>query len=810
MQKENKIWRWYQRHNNAVDAVLDIACGAVPGANLVIVPMRLMLAKWKDQEELVMDEKSEEVEKVLSEVKPLLGEIVEEIEELASFSNAQNQEQRIVALKKNEEIQEEIQKIAPQLSQSIVVSVSRLQKRKILGSHYEVGDLLGKGGQAEVRKGRNLIADRLVAIKIFPKDLTEDTVAIEKLKQEYGLLVEKLVHESIVQYRDLTLDAESSRYFVVMDLVEGKNLRRKIMERGQRGFPLEETLGLLLPVARALDFAHSNGIVHKDLKPENIMIRESDQKIYLTDFGLASEIRSTLSRKPGFATDISGTLPYMAPEQYLGRRVDGRTDNWALGVILYEMVEGVHPFQGTTLEHYTMLVCEKEPETPERLDPREWQIVQSLLKKERKDRPENAQEILQSLRKGKTIEILPKSSQSKEQEEQEKKKREHAETLARLQKEIQEKEAALLKREQEIKEKERLAILAKQEEERKEEERKQKEHLAALAKQEEERRAEEIRKEKERLLSLAKKEAELKEKESQVFLAKTAKESYGLDSDLWKNCQYDHKGTTILDMASDRWVNQGFTKQVEYARAYQTGYARAKGLEIEKTISGIAMRLMPPGRFWMGSPDNEKQRESNEKRHRVIISKAFYVGKYEVTQAQWQAVMGKNPATFKNSGSNAPVEQVSWNDCQEFCKKTGFKLPTEAQWEYACRAGTTTPFNLGENMTPDQVNYNGNYPYAGGAKEEYSGKTVACGSLPNANAWGCYDFHGNVWEWCQDKYQEYSGDNISDPKYPNGSSCLLRGGSWVSNGYDCRSALRRSWEPDYQDSRIGLRCLCIP
>ncbi|NUM33352.1 MAG: SUMF1/EgtB/PvdO family nonheme iron enzyme [Candidatus Brocadiae bacterium] len=273
---------------------------------------------------------------------------------------------------------------------------------------------------------------------------------------------------------------------------------------------------------------------------------------------------------------------------------------------------------------------------------------------------------------------------------------------------------------------------------------------------------------------------------------------------------FDHNGTWLLDMSDEAWCNLTVEKQIALASLYQKNYAQSKGIPIEKTISGISMRLIPPGRFWMGSPEGEKDRGSDEKRHRVIISKAFYVGKYEVTQAQWQAVMGNNPAYFKDSGSNAPVEQVSWNDCQKFCKKTGFKLLTEAQWEYACRAGTTTPFNLGENMTPDQVNYNGNYPYAGGAKGEYRIKTVACGSLPNANAWGCYDFHGNVWEWCQDKYQEYSGDNISEPEYQNGSSCLLRGGSWLFNGYRCRSAFRLGGGPDDQLNNLGLRCLCIP
>ncbi|NUM35615.1 MAG: protein kinase [Candidatus Brocadiae bacterium] len=401
MLADSKIWKWYQRHSNAIDSVLDIACGTIPGSGLVIGPMRLMLANWRDKDDLVLDEKHQEVEKVLKEVKPILSEIVEEIEDFNAFTSARSQEQRISALQQNEEIRQEIQKVLPQLSQSISFSISKMQKNKKLGSHYEIGDLLGKGGQAEVRRGRNLVADRPVAIKMFPKDLTEDSVAIAKLKQEYGLLVEKLVHENIVQYRDLALDEESSRYFVVMDIVEGKNLRNKMLERGTNGFSLEETVEILTPVAKALDFAHERGIVHRDLKPENIMIRNSDGRIYLTDFGLASEIRTTLSRKPGFSIDISGTLPYMAPEQYLGHRLDGRTDNWALGVIIYEMVEGIHPFNGTTLEHYMKLICELEPEPPERLEKAAWQILQNLFKKDRKERREKACEVLQNLLSGK-------------------------------------------------------------------------------------------------------------------------------------------------------------------------------------------------------------------------------------------------------------------------------------------------------------------------------------------------------------------------------------------------------------------------
>ena len=198
----------------------------------------------------------------------------------------------------------------------------------------------------------------------------------------------------------------------------------------------------------------------------------------------------------------------------------------------------------------------------------------------------------------------------------------------------------------------------------------------------------------------------------------------------------------------------------------------------------------------------------------MIISKAFYVGKFEVTQSQWQAIMGNNPAYFKKAGNDAPVESVSWDDCNGFMEKSKLRFLTEAEWEYACRAGTTTPFNLGDNITPDQVNYDGNYPYADSSKGIYRQTTVPCGSLPNANAWGCYDFHGNVWEWCQDNYKEdiykediYNNrDNIPEPQYQNkAASCVVRGGHWYHGAQFCRSSYRCYDSPSYLSNSVGLR-----
>ena len=219
---------------------------------------------------------------------------------------------------------------------------------------------------------------------------------------------------------------------------------------------------------------------------------------------------------------------------------------------------------------------------------------------------------------------------------------------------------------------------------------------------------------------------------------------------------------------------------------------------------GAKMKFVwcPPGSFTMGSPRDEDEREDDETQHRVTLTKGFWLGQYEVTQVQWQAVMGGNPSSFRGD-DDRPVERVSWEDCQKFVEKCNavvknvrFVLPTEAQWEYACRAGSTGPFAGTGNLAEM-----GWCSYNGGEKTHPVGQK-------KPNAWNLYDMHGNVCEWCADWYGTYEGDS-TDPTGPaSGESRVLRGGGWDNGTRDCRSASRNWFWPGSRYYDIGFRLLC--
>ena len=245
------------------------------------------------------------------------------------------------------------------------------------------------------------------------------------------------------------------------------------------------------------------------------------------------------------------------------------------------------------------------------------------------------------------------------------------------------------------------------------------------------------------------------------------------------------------------------------------------GAWVAFNLSGIEQRFrwIQAGEFWMGSPESEPERSNNEHRHHVRLTKGYWMAETACTQELWQYVMGNNPSRFQGE-EHLPVENVSWQDCQTFlatmngyAKGLNFRFPTEAEWEYACRAGQEDePFSFGVSITSDQVNFNGRYPYNNSERSKYRQKTVPVASLPR-NAWGLYEMHGNVWEWCMDAYTRYVYDPQTmsiamDPcihSYDEAANRVMRGGSWLLNARLCRSAYRSNWRPSIRDSGIGFR-----
>ena len=230
-------------------------------------------------------------------------------------------------------------------------------------------------------------------------------------------------------------------------------------------------------------------------------------------------------------------------------------------------------------------------------------------------------------------------------------------------------------------------------------------------------------------------------------------------------------------------------------------------------VTGMVFLHVAPGRFRMGSGPEVKERQEDETPHEVELTRGFYLGKYEVTRAEWAAVMGRDPSQVRDCGPRCPVETVNYLSIQEFIERleersqdgSRFRLPTEAEWEYACRAGTTTPFSTGGNLTPEQANFDGRYPYEGYPPGRYLGRPAPVGSYP-PNAWGFHDLHGNVWEWCEDWYGPYPAGAVRDPKGPEtGTRRVIRGGSWYFDANSSRCALRYTHAPPDFGFSLGLR-----
>jgi len=661
----------------------------------------------------------------------------------------------------------------------------RADGQVILAGRYRVIRELGHGGMGVVYLAEDQdLESRQVAIKMLPPVLAKNPRAIKALKKE-ALLAMQLSHPHIVTLR--AFEQSDEGVFLVMDYVEGKSLEEVLAEKER--LDEEEVIRIFKPIAEALDYAHSKRVIHRDVKPSNIIVASNGDP-YIMDFGVAREMKDTYTRVTGKGT--SGTLPYMSPEQLRGEPPAPFQDIYSLAASMYECLAGHPPFYRGQIEYQ---IINNPPEEIAGQPPHVNTVLLAGLAKLPENRPTSASKLVAQFSQPApaTIPVFPPE-------------RPRPIDLRIVKATCHGQVAAENRAESGIvgyfhntkSNKHKLPEPST---------------TAAVP------AASEANSGKAQPSSLRKK---LVITFAAVIVA-VVWASFATFVTLLRDRMSDSgRYGSSYSRPEDRYSSssgQSSLSESSHKSVSADGPSESSSLSgSPKTLTlalggGVTMKLalIPSGTFIMGSPAGEALRDDDEgPQRRVTITKPFYMGIYEVTQAQYEAVTGKNPSYFK--GAKNPVERVSWHDAVEFCKalsgKTGqtVRLPTEAEWEYACRAGTTKPFNTGRTISTDQANYDGNFTYGNGRKGVYRKKTVPVGIF-GPNAWGLYDMHGNVWEWCSDWYADsYANAETDDPQGPaSGASRVLRGGSWGIAPRYCRSANRSRNSPGAWGNYFGFR-----
>jgi formylglycine-generating enzyme required for sulfatase activity/tRNA A-37 threonylcarbamoyl transferase component Bud32 len=527
--------------------------------------------------------------------------------------------------------------------------------------------------------------------------------------------------------------------YLVQQFIKGENLLDELAQKGK--YKETQIRELLLDLLPSLKFIHERQVIHRDIKPQNIMRRASDGKLVLIDFGASKQLTTTVHTQIG--TQI-GSYGYSPLEQIQLGEAYPASDLFALGATCFHLLTGVHPFNLWTINGFSW-VNNWRQHLPNPVDQDLGKVLDKLLKIEIQERYQSADKVIKDLQISPTFVVSSGGNKNQSLGN-------YPTTINR-----------------------RGFIYGGL-------------FLGGVT----------VAFVGQNLFS---------GKKNQTSISDTATP---------ENTPTPENTSTPENTTS---TNNLKTFSFEVVRTNASGNIinrrnSSARYFTEDLGSGVTLEMVeiPGGTFIMGSPENEAGRDSNESPQHQVTIPSFCMGKYQLTQAQYQAIMGSNPSRFK--GNNRPVEQVSWNDavifCQRLSQKAGknYKLPSEAEWEYGCRAGTTTPFYFGESITPELVNYDGNYTYASAPKGQYRQQTTDVGSFP-PNAFGLYDMHGNVWEWCFDSIDNYS-DAPKDGSALTGRSSvkLLRGGSWLNNPGNCRSAYRGNTYLDYGSSRIGFRVVC--
>ena len=753
--------------------------------------------------------------------------------------------------------------------------------------HYRILGLLGRGGMAAVYRAEDERLEREVALKVLPPEFAWDPDRVERFEREVRAAA-KLTHPNIVTVHEFGRDGDQP--FYTMALMRGGDLKARIRAHPE-GMPPEEAREIALAVARALAYAHGEGFVHRDVKPENILFGQ-DGAPQLTDFGIA---RAMSSGTRMTATGMSiGSPHYMSPEQARGQAVDGRSDLYSLGVVLYEMLTGRVPFDAAdTLAVAYSHVNDPVPLLPGHLA--DWQpLLNRLLAKSPADRYGSAGELADVLVTG----ALPQVSETRAGDVLERplappgtrvisRAREVGSTAGA--KEFVPGGAA----EAGSPRRGLLAVAAggvlalavvgilyvtSREDpdrlssgdsggnagagtgrsanssppvgsnDRNRRDGATETPVSRLAASEEQalgldRAArEEVQAglmvsgfdpgEADGVFS-ARTRAALREwqgvrgrpttgyldAESAAVL-RAAGEAEELrreaaarreaEREAAARREAEREAAARREAEREAAVRQEAEREAAARREAEREAAARREAEREAAVDplagasrvfdGMEFVWIPPGEFRMGSTSSEADDERPVTR--VRITRGYWLGKYEVTQSEWESVIGSNPSGFSDCGGNCPVEMVSWADVQGFIGRLNaragrevYRLPTEAEWEYAARAGTA-----GDRY--------GSLDAIAWWRDNSGRRTHPVGGK-SANGWGLYDMLGNVWEWVQDWYgASYPGGTVTDPRGPgSGSSRVLRGGSWFIDARYARASIRIRHDPGNRSGHLGFRLL---
>jgi formylglycine-generating enzyme required for sulfatase activity/serine/threonine protein kinase len=700
--------------------------------------------------------------------------------------------------------------------------------------NYVVLDKLGEGGMGMVLKARHQRMHRIVALKVVSKKVMRQPEAVQRFLREVRAAA-RLNHPNIVTAFDA--DEHKGIHFLVMEYVEGTDLSSLVKRQG--ALPVDKAVHCILQAARGLQYAHQQGVIHRDIKPGNLLI-DCEGTVKVLDMGLArmEDENAGIAAEDLTSTGaVMGTMDYMSPEQALDTHsADARSDIYSLGCALHYLLMAKPVFRADTTvkkilahrEHPVPLLRAQRDDVPESLD----RIFAKMLAKNPRERFQTAAELVEALERCVSPSAsAPKLSMAASEDSR----------LDLLLKDLDSDRSVIVPATpagNSSVDPDRAAA-----------------QTVVTARQSSEDSTRVVPRSPPRkriapwklnaavacsflllgavVLFTPRRERDPENPSPAPDTTETAPPEIVVATPQPRPPVVVSAPTTDPEEGWHGWPAHAPAPAVApfdaaAARRHQLAWSRHLGLPVEWEMplpSNVSVRfvLIPPGEFEMGTAaasqaslrqEAEKSQEAfvvtkipgESPSHRVTISQPFYLARFELTQRQWEAAMGQNPSHFKDS--SFPVEQVTWNDAQTLLiglNKTlegdGIQvaLPTEAQWEYACRAGTTTAWQSGD----DQISLAEVAWFAGNA----AGSTHAAGSL-KPNAWDLYDMHGNVWEFCRDWFDEqyYSKSPAVDPLFVlSRTNRVVRGGSWYYGASPCRSAFRSDVAPDYADNGTGLR-----